>query len=224
MSNGGWRSEAEEPDRRRRRSSPLPGVVAVVASALAVWLLWGFLPDVAYFFSSRDPIDLGAPGAYHLDAAVANRLVHIRGRLVDPMSATERSAVQDLARGLGGSAEVASGNGSRRTVGRIAGTNLLVDRPGPPGMVDLFEGRLLPQGKRDEYAQAARILKDRGTPLGDGWQVLRDGERPRRAWGPVLGTALLVLLLAVNLRALLRPFLASAANGPARSERPKEHR
>ncbi len=192
MSIGGFRTEAE-PERPRRRESPLLArspVFALVMSALCVWLGFGLWPDAVYFFSSRDPIDLGAPGAYHLDAAVANRLVHVRGRLVDPMTATERPS------------------GAQRTVGRLAGTNLLVDRPGPPGSIDLFEGRLLPLDKRDKYADAAGILRERGTPLGEGWQVLRDGERPRRGWLPVLGLALLLLVLAVNVRALVRPILA----------------
>jgi hypothetical protein len=34
--------------------------------------------------------------------------------------------------------------------------------------------------------------------------VLRDGERPRRAWLPVIGSALLLVVLAINVRALVR--------------------
>jgi hypothetical protein len=181
-------------------------IFAVVALGLAGWLLWGLWPDVAYFASSRDPIDLGAPGAYHLDAARENRLVQVRGRLVDPLAVT-----------VGRSRE-------RRTVGRIAGTNLLVDKPGPPGQVDLFEGRLLPAGRRDGYEEAVSVLRKQGTPLGDRWQVLRDGERPRRGWLPVLGAALLVVIIAVNLRALLRPLLTGTANGLSQGEEPKERR
>jgi len=47
-------------------------------------------------------------------------------------------------------------------------------------------------------------LRQRGAPLSDAWLVLRDGDRPRERWLPVLGAALLGVLVAINLRALLR--------------------
>jgi hypothetical protein len=155
---------------------------------LAGWLLSTLWPDLAYFASSRAPIDLGSPGAYQLERARENRLVQIRGELVDRVTAAEGRT------------------GAPRTVGRLAGTSLLVDRPGLAGP-PVFEGRLLPASRRDGYGEVARILRDRGTPLGEGWQVLRDGERPRRQWLPVLGGLLLLAVLAVNVRALVRPIL-----------------
>jgi hypothetical protein len=185
---------AREPPARhpaRRRESPLLArspVLALALAALSGWLLFTLWPDLSFFVSSRAPIDLGGPGAYRLEAARENRLVQIRGELV-------------------GGVPVAEGRtGATRTVGRLAGTNLLVDRPGRGGP-PVFEGRLLPAGRRDAYAEVAGILgKDAAAP-GEGWQVLRDGERPRRQWLPVLGAALLLAILAVNLRALLRPAL-----------------
>ncbi len=178
-----------EAARPPRRESPLlhrSPTFAILAIAVAGWLLHDLWPDVSYFFSSRDPIDLGAPGAYHLAAAAENRLVHVRGRLVD-------------------AAPIDAGGGSQRTAGRIAGLNLLVDKPGPPSAVELFEGRLLPADRREAYGGFAARLQASGTPLGDRWHVLRDGERPRQAWLPVLGAALLLLILAVNVRALVWP-------------------
>lgn len=202
---GGGATAGEEPRAPRRDSRLLARspIFAAVVLGLAGWLLWGLWPDLAYFASSRDPIDLGAPGAFHLDAARENRLVHVRGRLVDPLPVTVVGKLGNRLPGAEGR------GGERRTVGRIAGTNLLVDKPGPPGAVDLFEGRLLPQGRRDDYREVARLLRERGAPVGEGWQVLRDGERPRRGWIPVLGAALLLVIIAINLRALLRPLLAS---------------
>ena len=41
---------------------------------LALWLLWDLWPDVTWFLSSRTPVDLGGPGAYHLALARENRL------------------------------------------------------------------------------------------------------------------------------------------------------
>jgi len=174
-----------------RRESPLLArspVFAVLVAAIAGWLLVTLWPDLSYFASSRVPVDLGGPGAYRLDAARPNRLVQIRGELVDTVAVAEGRT------------------GAARTVGRLAGTNLLVDRPGRAGP-PVFEGRLLPAQRRDEYGQVARILRERGVSLGDAWQVLRDGERPRRQWLSVAGAALLVALLGLNLRALFRPLL-----------------
>jgi hypothetical protein len=177
-----------EPPPRRRRESPLLArspTFAVLALGVASWLLWSLFPDVSYFFSSREPIDLGGPGAYRLERARENRLVQVRGELVQAVPVT------------------AGRSGAPRTVGRLAGTSLVVDRPGHAGP-PVFEGRLLPARARGDYADAVAALRQRGAPLGEGWLVLRDGERPRKKWLPVAGWAILALLAAVNLRALLR--------------------
>jgi hypothetical protein len=149
------------------------------------WLLFELSGDVLYFFASLDPIDLGGPGHYQLERARPNRLVQVRGELADAVGAT-------VAR-----------TGQGRTVGRLSGTNLLVDRPGRGGP-PIYEGRLLPAGARGDYAEVVAALKGRGAPIGDAWLVLRDGERPRERWLPVLGGALLLALVVINLRALVR--------------------
>ena len=53
--------------------------VAAVALVIAGWLGWTQRDDVAYFFSSRDPIGLGVEGAYRFDRAVSNRHVQLHG-------------------------------------------------------------------------------------------------------------------------------------------------
>jgi hypothetical protein len=176
------------PPRPPRRASPLLSrspTFALLALLVSGWLLYELSGDVAYYFSSRDPIDLGGPGAYTLDRARENRLVQVRGDLLLAVGAKVARTGQD------------------RTVGRLHGTNLLVDRPGRGGP-PVFEGRLLPAAARTDYAEVAAALRQRGAPLPDAWLVLRDGERPRERWLPVLGAALLLALVAINLRALLK--------------------
>jgi hypothetical protein len=174
-----------EPPRRREspflRRSPAFALVMVL---LAGWLLWDFWPDVRYFFSPAEPIDLGAPGAYHLDRARTDRLVQVRGDLREAVPIVEGKAV--------------------RMVGRLANTNLLIDRPGRDGP-PLYEGRLL-AGKpaRKRYAPVVAEMRSQGTQLGDAWLVLRDGERPRQRVLPIAASAVLLLLLGINLRALVR--------------------
>lgn len=154
----------------------------------AGWLLWDFSPDVRYFVSPVEPIDLGAPGAYHLDRARANRLVQVRGELREAIPIVEGKTV--------------------RMVGRLANTNLLIDRPGRDGP-PVFEGRLMAdKAARSRYAPVVAELRKQGTQLGDSWLVLRDGERPRTRYLPLGGSAVLLVLLAINLRALLRSLVS----------------
>ncbi len=179
------------PPPRRRESALLARnpAFAILALAFCAWLLWDLWPDAAFFLSSQDPIDLGEPGAYRLERARENRLVQIRGELQQAVPVTEARS------------------GNPRTVGRLAGTNLVVDRPGRGGP-PVFEGRLLPARTRGDYAEAVAAMRRRGAQLDERWMVLRDGEHPRKKWLPAAGWAILALLAAVNLRALVRHFTA----------------
>lgn len=172
----------------RGRESPLlarsPTFAALVL-AVCGWLLWDFWPDVSYFLSPTEPIDLGGPGAYHLDRARENRLAQIRGELVEAVPVVEARSAQP------------------RTVGRVAGTNLVVDRPGRGGP-PVFEGRILPARSRGDYGDAVAAMRQRGAGLGEAFPVLRDGERPRTRWLPVIASSLAAALGAINLRALLK--------------------
>lgn len=184
------RRDALPPPRRREpsllRRNP---AFAILALAVCAWLLWDWWPETAWFFAPRTPVDLGGPGAYHLALARENRLATIRGELVEAVPVTEARS------------------GQARTVGRVAGTNLVVDRPGRGGP-PVFEGRILPAGRRADYAEAVAAMRARGAPATDGFVVLRDGERPRTRWLPVAGSAILALLVAVNLRALVKHLTA----------------
>ncbi|HEX9241978.1 MAG TPA: hypothetical protein VF875_06000 [Anaeromyxobacter sp.] len=178
---------AEAPAPRRTVASLLARnpVFAIIALLLCGWLLVDLWPDVSYFLSSVEPIDLGGPGAYHLDLARENRLAQIRGELAQALPVTEART------------------GAPRTVGRLAGTNLVVDRPGRGGP-PVFEGRLLPARSNPDYSEAVALMRQKGAQLGDRWLVLRDGDRPRKRWLPVLGSAILLALSLVNLRALVK--------------------
>ncbi len=182
---GGEGDVPPPPPRRERAILARNPALAVLALAVAGWLLWDLWPDARYFFASRDAIDLGGPGAYRLELARENRLARIRGELVDAVPVTEART------------------GNPRTVGRVAGTSLVVDRPGRGGP-PVFEGRLLPARGRGDYGEAVAAMRARGATLPDAYAVLRDGERPRRKWLPVAGSAILGLLVLVNLRALVK--------------------
>ncbi len=64
------------------RVGVLPAV-SVLALAASLFLLWSIRADVAYFFSSKTPIELGAAGDYHLERAQTNRYVQLHGTPVN---------------------------------------------------------------------------------------------------------------------------------------------
>lgn len=179
------------PPRRRSALLARSPAIAVLTLVFCGWLLWDWAPEVAWFFAPEAPIDLGAPGAFHLDRARENRLVQVRGPLAGEVGVT------------------VGRTGEQRTVGRVAGTSLLVDRPGAPGrsIADVYEGRLLPARARGPYAEAAAAVAARGGAMGDRWLVLRDGERPRTRFLPLVGSLVLAALAILNLRALARALL-----------------
>lgn len=172
-----------------RRESPLLArspIFAVVALGLCGWLLAGLWPDVAYFFSSSSPIDLGGPATFHLDRAAPNRLCRIQGGPAASVAGVRaRSSEQ------------------RRIIG-LFGANLLVDRPGGAGPAVVYQGRLLPQPKVGEYEPFLAPLRERGFAARGGLLVLRDGERPRTQWKQLGLTLVLLFIAGVNLRALLK--------------------
>ncbi len=185
----GGAAPAAPPPRREPSLLRRSPVLAVLALAVCGWLLADWWPETAWFFAPRTPADLGGPGAYRLALARENRLATVRGELVDAVPVVEARS------------------GRQRTVGRIAGTSLVVDRPGRGGP-PVFEGRILPAARRADYAEAVAAMRAHGAPPLDGFLVLRDGERPRARWLPVAGSAILALLAAVNLRALLKRLTA----------------
>ncbi|MGA9521728.1 MAG: hypothetical protein WBV82_09700 [Myxococcaceae bacterium] len=70
---------AELEKRVQRRRFGIRWPTALAAILMAVALLWMQRADVAYFFSSRQPITLGTEDGYHFDRLVTNRYAQIHG-------------------------------------------------------------------------------------------------------------------------------------------------
>jgi len=175
--------DAAPPPPRRSAFLARNPVFAGVALVACGWLVWDMAPDVAYFFSPRDPIDLGAPGAYRLDAARANRLVRIQGAVAAQVPVTT------------------SRGEARRVVG-LAGTSVAVDRPASGGPSGADEGRLLPRREARAYDAAVAALREGGFAAPGEVAVVRDGERPGQRWSRPILSLVALLLGALNLRAL----------------------
>jgi hypothetical protein len=183
--SGEGAAEADVAPLPRRRPPFLARspVFAALALAACGWIAWDLAPDALYFFSSSTPVDLGAPGAYRLAAARPNRLVRVQGVAAAQVPVT-------------------TSRGDERRVLGLHGTNLVVDRAEAGGAANVFEGRLLPDRAARDYANVVAALKQRGFSAGDGWAVLRDGERPRERLSRPLLSLVVLVLGAVNLRAL----------------------
>jgi len=179
-------SAAAAPARSPRRSP----VLAAAVLAASLWLLWDMRLDVAYFLSSPAPVDLGDVRAFHLDRALPNRLVRVSGPLVGAVGGVEGRA------------------GERRRVSGLFGTNLMVDRPLPASPTTVYEGRLLPAGRRGDYAAFAAELSRQGWRAGDHFMVLREGERPRTRYREPLIALGLLALASLNVAFLARSLAA----------------
>ena len=183
-----------------RGVNSLSVVVSVIAIGFCGYLLYDSRSELAYWFASPEPIELGGPKTFTLERELSGRFARVEGA-------------------AGGSAERYERFGKRREIIGIPGTNVLVDRetsipatsgkaePGPSKAVSVAAGRLV---RDDEapgyYLQALPKLVAQGDvePLGGHLYVLVDGEKPRTGMkAPAIALALL-LLIAVNLRSLFR--------------------
>jgi hypothetical protein len=69
-------------DLERGLARPGVGVlppVAAVAMMAGLALAWWMSADAAYFFSSKEPIELGAEGDFHFERAQSNRYAQVHG-------------------------------------------------------------------------------------------------------------------------------------------------
>jgi len=58
------------------------------------------------------------------------------------------------------------------------------------------------------FSSAVRVLRQGGWEAGERWLVVRDGDRPRTRWAPLALSLLVLLVAAVNARALARSLLS----------------
>ncbi|MBZ4416982.1 hypothetical protein [Myxococcus sp. RHSTA-1-4] len=196
--------EQEERDRRiaelearmaRRRVGVKP-VSAVLAIAVALVLLGMQWRDLAYFFSPREPLTLGAEGAYRVGALDSNRYAQVHG------VPTVRGAYE---RGGDGALYVLVGlRESPFMVRRAAlpGEEWRTGRPPPQPDQRPFavRGRLLVEDEAPRYREALTLLRSMGEVQphdGKLWLIV-EGERPGADRGRVLVALALLAFIALN--------------------------
>jgi hypothetical protein len=171
--------------------------VAALALVIAGWVIWMQADDVAYFFSSKDPIQLGIEGGYRFDQAVSNRYVQLHG------APTIRGAY-----GIEGDRHF--------VVIGVQNTPLLVKRkalpteewkpgttPPPPDQRSFTaSGRLLSRGAASRWEDAFAKHESFGE-LKPKW-LLVEGARPGGDFGAIGWFGLVLAFGAVNLWLLFR--------------------
>jgi hypothetical protein len=176
-------------------------MTAALGIAAAAWLLSMERQDLAYFFSDREPISLGAEGDYHFDRLASNRYAQIHG------TPTLRGAYAKE----GGSVFVVLG---------LRDTPVLVRRPALPNE-EWTPGKVPPQPDPRPFGVRGRLLSEQDAQkYRDGFEKLRgfgevrpregklwilmEGERPGGDRGALLISAALVLFALLNLGFLIR--------------------
>ncbi|HEY3451799.1 MAG TPA: hypothetical protein VGK67_35910 [Myxococcales bacterium] len=185
-----------------RSTGSLGLMLAFSALALAGFLLFDLRADLAFWFGSGQPVDLGAAGAYRLERAANNVLAQAQG-LPGPVASRFRR--------FGQSYEIVALRGTPLLVRRaFAGE----DPAAKPDQAPLTAvGRLLRDDAIPEYEQAFQNLVQRGeaVPANDHLWVLLDGTRPRSGWTTPAAIAGLLAILGLNAFTLVRFFRAKAA-------------
>ncbi len=186
----------------RKPGARLLFAVAALGFVVCAWLLWELWPALRYWLSSAEPVELGAPGAYHLERSADGLYARIGGA-PGPHASRFRK--------LGAHYEIVA----------IRGTNVLVRRvldplspsaapgrtePPPDPAPFIAQGRLVLDRSIPEYAQAFQQLVSRGDtePRGGHLYVLLDGERPRTGAKVPAEAAGLMALALLNAGALVR--------------------
>ncbi|MCP3141226.1 hypothetical protein [Pyxidicoccus xibeiensis] len=196
-------SAQEERDRRiaelearaaRRRVGVKP-LAALMAIAVALALLGMQRRELAYFFSSRTPLTLGAEGAYRYDALVSNRYAQVHG-VPTARGGYERSdGTLYVLVGLRESPFVV-----RR--GALSGEEWTPGRPPPQPDQRPFavRGRLLAEEDAPRYRDGLALLRSLGEvqPHAGKLWLLIEGEQPGADRGLVLVALALLAFIAFN--------------------------
>jgi hypothetical protein len=192
---------AELEARLRRRGVGVRAPVMVLAMVVGGVLLGMLWKDLAYFFSSRTPLTLGAEGAYRYEALESNRYVQVHGI--------------PTARGAYGR----EGEDVYVVVG-LRDSPFLVRRRALPGeewapgktprQPDQrpfgVRGRLLAEEDAGRYREGFKLLRELGEvqPRGGGLWMVVEGDRPGADVGvPFVALVLLTFMLG-NAALLLR--------------------
>lgn len=168
---------------------------ALVAIVLGLMGLFWMRQDVAYFFSPREPITLGAEGDYHFDRLKPNRYAQIHGTPVQQAAFSRESDATWVHVALQNT-PIMVRRGALPTEDWVPGRSV----PPPDQRPFGIRGRLLPRDQAQRYEEGFKIAEKQpsvSTGAGPLW-VLIEGENPGRFTGDLAIASLLVAFIALN--------------------------
>ncbi|HYO59708.1 hypothetical protein [Archangium sp.] len=199
----------EERDRRiaeleariRRRGVEVKAPVAVLALVVGGVLLGLLWKDLAYFFSPRTPLTLGAEGAYRYDVLESNRYVQLHGLPTTRGAYGREGEDVYVVVGLRESPFLVR---RRALPGEEWSPGKVPPRPDPRPFA--VRGRLLAEADAERYREGFKLLREMGeVQPRDGrlWMVV-EGERPGGDKGVLFVAGVLVTFMLANAALLLQ--------------------
>lgn len=187
-----------ELEERLRRRSPV-GVkapLALIAIGAAGFLLWMERLQLEYFFSSREPISLGAEGDYHLERLASNRYAQVHGIPTSRGAYSKQDERTYVVVGLTETPLLV-------WRGALSGEEWVDQVPPRPNQSPFgVRGRLLARADARRYEDGFKELEQMGE-VKPAW-ILVEGERPGTSVSALLWLGGLGLFLTFNLWLLIR--------------------
>ena len=192
---------AELQRRAARSTLGIKAPVAVAGLAVVALLTWQGWADVAYFFSPREPLTLGAEGAYRLEEIASNRYVQLHGVPTQRGLYVDESGRASVIVGLRDSPFMVKRPplpGEERTPGRAP--------PRPDQRPFGVRGRLLTAEDAPAFSAAFEQLRGFGElqPWKGQLFLVVEGDKPGRDAGLALAMGLLSAFAAFNAWVLFR--------------------
>jgi hypothetical protein len=185
----------------RRPSVGVKPPVALAALVGACALLWMQQLDATYYFSSKEPISLGAEGDYHFDRAASNRYAEVRGVPTLRGAYGEEGGKTFVIVGLRDTpllVKRATLDTERWTPGRTA--------PQPDQRPFAVRGRLLAKDDAEVYQDGFKRLEEMGE-VKPRW-ILIESDRPGTDFKAAAWVGGIGAFAALNLWFLLRGLAA----------------
>jgi len=176
--------------------------VAAIALAGVIAMMWMQRDDVAYFFSTREPIDLGVEGAYRFDLAQTNRYVQIHGVPTSHGAYWMERDVAFIAIGVRETPLLVR----RATFPNEAWTPGAAKAPPPDQRPFAVRGRLLSRADASKYEEAFKKHEE-WAEVGPKWMLMAE-QRPGGDYAGMMWFGVLIAFGGVNVWLLVRGVVA----------------
>ena len=184
-----------------RRRFGIRWTTALFGILMGLLGLWWQSDDLAYFFSTREPITLGTEGDYHFDRLRTNRYAQIHGIPTTRAAFSREGDVTFVHVGLQGTPVIVR-RAALPTEDWVPGRPPTAPDQRPFGV----RGRLLAEEDAGPFSEAFTILRRQEgmIPVDGRLWLLEEGARPGEVTGSLGISVLLLAFVGVNVWFLVR--------------------